>query len=78
MLLCSKESISFLDTSCSLRNGWISIYLFRKDFDRNQYSLPSSIHPKTVNKNVPYSVSLRILRTCTNIKDSDKRLTELN
>ena len=72
-----KESISFLDTSCSLKNGRIEIDLFRKDCDRNQYLLPSSIHPKTVTTNVPFSVALRIVRTCTNIQDRDKRLTEL-
>ena len=51
--------------------------LFRKETARNQYLLPSSIHPATVAKNIPFSLSLRIVRTCTNAIDRDNRLSEL-
>ena len=47
-----KTSISFLDTSCRLDKGKNHIYLFRKELARNQYLLPSSIHPGTVTKNI--------------------------
>ena len=72
-----KTSISFLDTSCRLEEGKIHIDLFRKESARNQYLLPSSIHPGTVTKNIPFSLSLRIIRTCTDIPDRDNRLMEL-
>ena len=75
---CSaKKSILFLDTSCSIENRKIIIDLFCKSCDRNQYLLPSSIHPATVTNNIPFSLGLRIVRTCTNIEDRDKRIFEL-
>ena len=73
----NKKSVPFLDTSCSVQNGRIEIDLFRKECDRNQYLLPSSIHPGTVTKNIPFSLSLRIVRTCTNKDVRDIRLNEL-
>ena len=45
-----KSEISFLDTLCKISEGKIEMDLCRKDSDRNQYLLPSSIHPKTVAK----------------------------
>ena len=72
-----KKSILYLNTSCSIQNGKIEIDLFRKECDRNQYLLPSSIHPGSVTKNIPFSLSLRIVRTCTNDKVRDTRLMEL-
>ena len=72
-----KNEISFLDTSCSLEKGRIEVDLFRKESDRNQYLLTSSIHPPAVTKNIPFSLALRIKRTCTNPQQSDQRLSEL-
>ena len=72
-----KNAISFLDTLCKISEGKIEIDLFRKESDRNQYLLPSSIHPKTVTKNIPFSLSLRIVRVCTNNKERDQRHKEL-
>ena len=39
--------------------------------------MPSSCHPKTTTKSIPYSLSLRIVRICTQIENRDKRLEEL-
>ena len=39
--------------------------------------LPSSCHPKTTTKSIPFSLSLRIIRICTKTQDRDKRLGEL-
>jgi hypothetical protein len=72
-----NKSISFLDTSCRIENGKVEVELFRKETAKNQYLLPSSIHPATVTKNIPFSLSLRIVRTCTNTMDRDNRLSEL-
>ena len=75
---CSNQkSIPFLDTSLSLENGKIEVDLFRKATDRNQYLLPTSCHPKTTTKNLPYSCALRIVRICTSTQNRDSRLQEL-
>ena len=59
--LCDqKASIPFLDTSFSFRNGKISVDLYRKPTDRNQYLLTNSIHPPDCLTNIPYSLALRI------------------
>ena len=70
-------SIPFLDTMCTIKEGKIEIDLYKKDTDRNQYLLPSSCHPKQTIKAIPYSLSLRIVRTCTNTNTRDLRLEEL-
>ena len=72
-----KDAISFLDTQCSIEKGKIDVDLFRKETDRNQYLLSSSIHPIQCTKNIPYSLSLRIIRICTNPNKRDARLIEL-
>ena len=70
-------SIPFLDTMCTIKEGKIEIDLYKKDTDRNQYLLPSSCHPKQTIQAIPYSLSLRIVRTCTNTNTIDLRLEEL-
>lgn len=60
-----NDSVPYLDTLCSIKDGKIDIDLFRKECDRNQYLLQSSIHPVCVTKNIPFSLALRIIRTCT-------------
>ena len=42
--------------------------LFKKDTDKNQYLLLNSCHPKSVTKSIPFSLSLRITRICTNFE----------
>ena len=59
------ESILFLDTLLSLRNRKNLVDLYRKPSDRNEYLLTNSIHPPECIKNIPYSLALRINRTCT-------------
>ena len=73
---CSCEpvsSIPFLDTNCSIINGKIDLDLYRKETDCNQYLLTDSCHPKSTTVNIPYSLSLRIVRICTKEENSDKR-----
>ena len=75
---CTKTtSIPFLDTSLKIENGKIDIDLYKKKTDRNQYLLPSSCHPKSTTKSIPYSLSLRIVRICIKEENRDKRLSEL-
>ena len=71
------KSIPFLDTSLQIENGKIDIDLYKKKTDRNQYLLPSSCHPKSTTKSIPYSLSLRIVRICSKEENRDKRLHEL-
>ena len=71
------NSIPFLDTSLSIENGRVEVDLYKKETDRNQYLLPSSCHPKTTSKAIPFSLSLRIIRICTKIEDRKRRLQEL-
>ena len=73
----SKTFVPFLDTSISIEQGKIEVDLYTKETDRNQYLLPSSCHPKTTTKSIPFSLSLRIIRICTKTQDRDKRLGEL-
>ena len=72
-----KQSVAFLDTSCSLENGTIEVDLFRKKTDRNQYLMPESCHSNGIIKNIPYSLALRIIRICTKTDQRDNRLQEL-
>ena len=72
-----RSFIPYLDTSLSIENGRIEVDLLKKATDRNQYLLPTSCHPKSTTKNLPYSCALRIVRICTKNENRDKRLIEL-
>ena len=75
---CERTTeIPFLDTSLKIENGKIDIDLYKKKTDRNQYLLPSSCHPKSTTKSIPYSLSLRIVRICSKDENKDMRLSEL-
>ena len=73
----TKESIPFLDTLCSLKDGKVETTLYRKDTDRNQYLLPSSCHPRQTTRSIPYSLATRIVRICSNTQDREKELEKL-
>ena len=69
-----KSFIPFLDTSLSIQNWKIEVDLYRKPSDRNQYLLTNSCHPPDCITAIPYSLALRINRTCTNTNIRDIRL----
>ena len=46
------QSISFLDTSVSIKDGKFFTDLYRKPSDCCQYLLPSSFHPSHVTQNI--------------------------
>ena len=48
-----SDSIPFLDTRLSIREGKINSDLYRKPSDRVQYLLPSSCHPPHCTDNIP-------------------------
>ena len=60
-----SESIPFLDTLCTIKNGKVITDLYRKPTDMNQYLLTSSCHPAHVPENIPFSQALRITRNCS-------------
>ena len=39
--------------------------------------MPSSCHPKTVTKSIPFKLSLRIVRICIKPENRDQRLSEI-
>ena len=57
-----SQSIPFLDTCVSIKDGNFSTDLYRKPSDRCQYLLPSSCQPSHVTKNIPYNLCYRLLR----------------
>ena len=71
------DSIPYLDTSCQIKQGKIVTDLYRKPTDRNQYLLPSTCHPIECLDSIPFSLSLRINRVCSEEPTREQRLTEL-
>ena len=59
----------------SIKDGKIEVDLYKKETDRNQYLLPSSCHNRP--NSIPFSLSLRIVRICTDPTKRDQRLSEL-
>ena len=75
---CPRQvSIPFLDVSCSIQDGKLQTDLYRKDTDRNMYLLPSSCHPPSCMKNIPFSLCLRIVRICSRADDREKQFNKL-
>ena len=72
------RSVSFLDMLVSIDNsGMIITDLFRKPTAVCQYLLPSSCHPGHISRNIPYSLSYRLLRICSKREVFLARLEEL-
>ena len=69
------ESIPFLDTSLSIIDGCIDVDIYKKKTDRNKYLLTDSCHEKGVTQNIPYSLSLRIIRICTDTKKTNIKIS---
>ena len=51
--------------------------LYQKETNGNVYLLSTSCHPKTTTLSIPYSLSLRIIKTCTKKEERDDRLSEM-
>ena len=75
---CKQQfSIPFLDVSCSIQDGRIETDLYRKETDRNMYLLPSSCHPPSCTKNIPFSLCLRIVRICSKSEYRENQFLKL-
>jgi len=68
-----QESIPFLDTLCSIKEGKISTNLYKKPTDKNQYLLTNSCHPKEQVENIPLSCATRINRICSEPSERDSQ-----
>ncbi|XP_069481316.1 uncharacterized protein [Ambystoma mexicanum] len=65
----SNTSISFLDLLLKIKDGVISIELYRKTTDRNTILHFDSFHPQALRESIPYGQFLRARRNCTDKKD---------
>ena len=75
---CTQQSsIPFLDVSCSIQDGRIETDLHRKETDRNMYLLPSSCHPPSCTKNIPFSLCLKIVRICSKPEYRERQFSNL-
>ena len=59
------------------KNGKIITDLYRKPTDKDQYLLTSSCHPIDCFKSSPFSLTMRIVRICSETQARDNRLQEL-
>ena len=73
--VCSHTD--FLDTTVYMKNGKFETDLYRKPTDRCMYLLPSSCHPPSTTKSIPYSLAYRLIRICSEPDVLTKRLAEL-
>ena len=60
-----------------MKNNKISVDLYKKPTDRNQYLLPSSCHPNQTTQNIPFSLALRIVRVFTETEQRETSFQEL-
>ena len=74
----SKECVQLLDISVSVDNsGNITIDLYVKPTDTQQYIMATSCHPSHTKRRVPSSQALRILRISSSKESANIRCTEL-
>ena len=73
----NKESIAFLDTKVSLRNGMDFTDVNVKPTDRHQYLHYLSAHPFHTKKSIVFSQTLQISRLCSSEKDFENHKEEM-
>ena len=73
----SENSVDYLDTNVSVNNGVIETDLFSKPTDTHQYLHNTSCHPRHCKENLPYSLTLRLRRICSNDTTFKHRCAEL-
>lgn len=72
-----SENSIFLDTTSTLVDGNIKFDLHTKPTDTHAYLLPSSCHPRHCVNAVPYGLSTRIRRICSDDQTFKQRSKEL-
>ncbi|XP_067859745.1 uncharacterized protein [Heptranchias perlo] len=73
----SSESVSFLDTQISIKDGHLSTSLYRKPTDNLTMLHFSSFHPNHVKEAIPYGQALRIHRIYSDEEERDGHLQTL-
>ena len=61
----SNDKHVYLDTQSRLDEDRICTDLYNKPMDTHHYLLPTSCHQKHCCKNIPYSLTLRLRRICS-------------
>jgi hypothetical protein len=61
----SKTKMSFLDTTTTVKEGNMATDLYSKPTDKHLYLSPSSCHPKTCFKSIPFSQAIKVKRICS-------------
>jgi hypothetical protein len=61
----AEDMVTFLDTKVLLNNGSISTDLYEKPTDTHQYLLRNSCHPEHCKLSIPYSLTTRLRRICS-------------
>eukprot|EP00061_Rhincodon_typus_P004582 g22928.t1 len=74
----SSESISFLDTCISIRDGHLSTSFYCKPMVNVTMLHLSSFHPKRIKEAIPYGQALRICRIFLDEEERDRPLKILN
>ena len=74
----SNDKHVFLDTKSHLVDDKVVVDLYTKRTDSHQYLLPTSCHPPHCSKNIPYSLTLRIRRICSDDEAFEKRVSDLS
>jgi hypothetical protein len=74
----STKSIDFLDVHLSLtKNNHLETNLHRSSTNRQKYLNFFSEHPHHMKKSIPYGLSTRLRRICSNDNDLQENLSEL-
>jgi hypothetical protein len=74
----SRESVNFLDVHLSLtKNNQLRTNLHRKNTNSLRYLNFFSEHPHHMKKSIPYSLSLRLKRICSDHSDLHENLVDL-
>ncbi|XP_067839835.1 uncharacterized protein [Heptranchias perlo] len=73
----SSESVSFLDTRISIKDGHLSTSLYRTPTDNLTMLHFSSFHPNHVKEAIPYGQALRIHKICSDKEERDGHLQTL-
>ena len=71
------QSVPFLDTTVSLKEGKIVTDLYCKKTDAHLYLRSDSCHPKNCIKGLAKGEFLRVKRICSTVEDFKKRALEL-
>ena len=74
----SNTKVNFLDTTVYKKNSKLYTKTFKKPTDKPSYLHNTSYHPNTLKHNIAYGQALRLKKICTEEKEYEKSVKELN